>query len=152
MLSRYKEAPRDIAGLRHTTRFLWGMGDSQIHHFNPALTTCASKRMKAAGFRTLHALPHGNAKHFRQSVHCRKSEEFTFATQKKPHGKSPRGFFLLSRCLCAAESPYPLYQKNGITIRQYPIGAGGQANRGRAGFPPFLPPRRVRARPGACAC
>ena len=108
--------------------------------------------MKAVGFRTFHALPLENAEHFRLSVHTRKSEEFTFATQKKPRGKSPRGFFFLSRCLLAAESPYPLYQKNGITIRQGPKGADGQANRGRAVFPPHLPPRRVRARPGAYAC
>lgn len=36
--------------------------------FVPALTTCASKRMKAIGFRTFRALPPGNAKHFRQSA------------------------------------------------------------------------------------
>jgi hypothetical protein len=49
---------------------------------NPASAACTPKRMKAAGFRTSHALPHGNALHFRQSVQTQKSGKSAFLKRK----------------------------------------------------------------------
>ena len=74
--------------------------------FVPALTTCASKRMKAVGFCSFRALPLGNAKRFRQSVQPCASGEAGCAKGVSPLAQMAVRHLRESKALALCR-PYP---------------------------------------------